>query len=108
MKEKVPEKKRGSKEKAGKGNAEIAAEVKTERKRSAPKRTKKTAESKKAEVVEGLIKSIELKLEKGDLKPTVGDFLRLLQFQRELEDGEPREVKVQWVEPTETESENKT
>jgi hypothetical protein len=58
--------------------------------------------------VDGLIKKLQRRLSTSDVKPTVGDFLRLLQFQQELEEEEPREVKVQWVEPTETECDGKT
>ncbi|MGH9674777.1 MAG: hypothetical protein ACRD44_16485 [Bryobacteraceae bacterium] len=60
--------------------------------------------SREKKVVRALIKKMEAKLAMEEVKPTVGDFLRLLQFQRELEEEEPREVTAQWVEPPETES----
>lgn len=60
-----------------------------------PKKTK--------EVVEGLIEKIEAKLSEQEVKATVGDFVRLLQLQKELEEGQPREVTVTWVERSEKE-----
>jgi len=67
-------------------------------------RTVEGRASREKEVVRRLIKKMEAKLAMEEVKPTVGDFLRLLQFQRELEEEEPREVTAQWVEPPETKS----
>jgi len=53
----------------------------------------------KAALVNKLLKSIEQRLEKDELKATLGDFIRLLQLKKELEDEEPREIEVRWVEP---------
>ncbi len=53
----------------------------------------------KAALVNKLLKSIERRLEKDELKATLGDFIRLLQLKKELEDEEPREIEVRWVEP---------
>jgi hypothetical protein len=53
----------------------------------------------KAALVNRLLNSIERRLEKDELKATLGDFIRLLQLQKELEDEEPREIEVRWVEP---------
>lgn len=36
-----------------------------------------------------------------DVRATVGDFIRLLQLQKELEQDSPREIKVTWVDPDE-------
>jgi hypothetical protein len=61
---------------------------------------------KKAEVVEQIIEKVEQKLGEGDVKATVGDYIRLVQLQKELEDEEPGEITVKWVDPeSETESE---
>ncbi len=43
--------------------------------------------------------AIEAKLKGKELKPTMGDYLKLLQLEQEFEKGEPKEVKVTWVEP---------
>ncbi len=72
----------------------------------------KTAEEKprrrgKAALVNKVIEKIEAKLDGDELKPTVGDLLRLLQLEKELEDEQPKEIKVSWVGPEKGESEKK-
>ena len=59
------------------------------------KQKKKT----QAAVVEKLLKSVEKKLAGKDVKATLGDYIRLVQLQQELEDEEPKDIKVTWVEP---------
>jgi polyhydroxyalkanoate synthesis regulator phasin len=51
----------------------------------------------KAELVSELIKKIQGKLAKDELKPTVGDLLRLLQLEQEMEEEQPREIRVSWI-----------
>lgn len=60
--------------------------------------------SKRAELVEKAIESIEQKLGSSGVKATFADFIRLLQLQKELQTDEPREIKVTWVDPNEKES----
>jgi len=60
----------------------------------------------KAELVHTVIQKIEERLIKEELKPTVGDFIRLLQLEKELEDEQPREITVSWVEPARGEEES--
>lgn len=63
---------------------------------------KSVAKSKsKAELVSKVIEEFEKKLNSDQLKPTVGDFIRLLQLEKELEEEQPREIEVTWVEPDE-------
>lgn len=57
----------------------------------------------KAELVKEVILKIEQKLDRNELKPTVGDFIRLLQLEKELEEEQPKEIKISWVEPDEKE-----
>jgi hypothetical protein len=66
-------------------------------------RVTRPKQSSKAAIVEKMIKKFEEKLESAETKVTVGDYIRLVQFQDELEAGEPKEIKVTWVEPTEKE-----
>ena len=40
------------------------------------------------------------------MKATLGDYIRLVQLQKELDDEEPKEIKVTWVEPEKTESDS--
>ncbi len=58
----------------------------------------------KSELVDRAIKNIEEKLEANEVKATFGDFIRLLQLQKELQADQPREVKVTWIEAIEKES----
>ena len=47
-----------------------------------------------------LLEKLEEKLENETPKATLGDFVRLVQLEKELADEEtPREIKVTWVEP---------
>ena len=55
----------------------------------------------KAALVNRMIQSFEEKLDKQELKGTLGDFIRLLQLEKELEDEQPKEIEVRWVEPSE-------
>lgn len=59
------------------------------------KQKKKT----QAAAVEKLLKNVEKKLGGEDVKATLGDYIRLLQLQQELEEEEPKDIKVTWVEP---------
>ena len=52
--------------------------------------------------IEALITKLERKIQEGEFRPTVSDFIRLLQLQRELAQERPREIIVRWVEPSET------
>jgi len=39
---------------------------------------------------------------KGDkMKATLGDYIRLVQLHKELDDESPKEIRVTWVEPAE-------
>ena len=54
-----------------------------------------------SEFLDTAITEIETKLRKKELKPSMGDYLKLLQMEQEIEQGVPKEIKVTWVEPTE-------
>jgi hypothetical protein len=53
------------------------------------------------EFLETALTDIENKLDAHEIKPTMGDYLKLLQMEQEIEQGAPKEIKVTWVEPTE-------
>lgn len=60
-----------------------------------------------AQVVSTLLKKLEQKLSDDELRATLGDYIRLVQLRKELEDDEePREIKVTWVEPETTGSDS--
>jgi hypothetical protein len=45
------------------------------------------------------VEKVERKLSGEDLKATLGDYIRLVQLQKELEDEDFEEIRVTWVEP---------
>jgi Arc/MetJ-type ribon-helix-helix transcriptional regulator len=51
-----------------------------------------------AEVVRKLLKKVEEKLGGADVKVTLADYIRLVQLKKELEEDEPREIRVTWIE----------
>lgn len=42
---------------------------------------------------------MEQKIGDGEVKATLGDYIRLVQFQQQLEEEEPGEITVRWVDP---------
>jgi len=51
----------------------------------------------KAATIDRLLMSIEAKLEKPEFKASIGDFIRLLQLKKEMEEEQPREITVRWL-----------
>ena len=58
-----------------------------------------------SETVAKLVERAERELDE-KMKASLGDYIRLVQLQKDLEEEEVREIKVTWVEPAATESEN--
>ncbi len=58
---------------------------------------------KEAALVKLVMESIEDKLRAKELNATVGDFIRLMQLEKELGGEQPKEIKVSWIEPSEKE-----
>jgi hypothetical protein len=86
------------------------SDVPNKPKRTAPRRTPKAparepekrpnAKSRKA-VVEEIRKKVEDKLSHDVEKASLGDYIRLVAFEKELEESEPREITVTWIDPPE-------
>jgi hypothetical protein len=56
------------------------------------------------DAVNNIVKNLEAKLAKGEMKATLGDFIRLVQLQKEIGEEQPSEMTVFWVdEPCEKE-----
>jgi hypothetical protein len=51
-----------------------------------------------------LIGSVDERVKANELKPTVAEYLKLLQIEQEIEQESPKEIKVTWVEPETTSS----
>ncbi|MEO7651377.1 MAG: hypothetical protein ABIZ80_13010 [Bryobacteraceae bacterium] len=85
----------------------LAPKRKTRAKKKVVKSTErppvKKQRTSKSKLVDKAIACFEKKLDSEDLKATVGDFIRLLQLQKELEGEITREIKITWVDPGGTE-----
>lgn len=57
--------------------------------------------NKQAFLINKLVNNIEEKIDANELKATLGDLIRLMQMQKELEENQPKEIKVTWVETPE-------
>ena len=53
----------------------------------------------RAGVIKKVLEKIEGKLGTDDMKATMGDYIRLVQLHKELDEELPKEIKVTWVEP---------
>jgi hypothetical protein len=50
-------------------------------------------------LLKSLTEGMETRIQARELKPTVAEYLKLLQIEQELEQESPKEIKVTWVEP---------
>jgi hypothetical protein len=50
-----------------------------------------------AQLISKARQGFEARLEGSDLKLTLADYLKLIQMEKEIDDGKPREIKVTWV-----------
>ena len=55
-----------------------------------------------AQLISKARQGFEARLQEKDLKLTLADYLRLIQMEKEIDDGEAREIKVTWVDPLPT------
>ncbi len=51
------------------------------------------------EVLTKVVEKMQGKIAANEFKPTLADFLRLVQLEKEIGEEEPKEIKVTWVEP---------
>jgi hypothetical protein len=64
--------------------------------------TKVTGKSERSRIrnlVDQAIHGIEKRLANKKQPPTIGDYLKVMQLQKEIQDETPKEIKVTWVEP---------
>lgn len=54
-----------------------------------------------AQAVKCMLTKIEEKMTGNQMKATLGDYIRLVQLHKELDDESPKEIRVTWVEPAE-------
>jgi hypothetical protein len=79
---------------------------KNEQGRAAERRVAIAVEAgERAGVLKRLLKNVEKKLSGKEMKATLGDYIKLVQLQKELdEEQQPKEIRVTWVEAEETKS----
>ena len=68
------------------------------KKRSSRKNPARSLVDKQASLINKLVNNIEEKIDANELKATLGDLIRLMQMQKEIEENQPREIRVTWVE----------
>jgi hypothetical protein len=57
-----------------------------------------------SETLDRAIKSVEERIQANDFKPTIAEFLKLVQLSKELAQDDVKEIRVTWVEPAATSS----
>jgi len=53
----------------------------------------------RAQVIKGVLEKMEKQMSDDGMKATMGDYIRLVQLHKELDEESPKEIKVTWVEP---------
>jgi hypothetical protein len=82
-----------SKGAAARGKRAVKERVETE--------TKAAGGGGQAQAVKYMLTRIETKMKGDQMKATLGDYIRLVQLHKELDDESPKEIRVTWVEPSE-------
>jgi len=62
----------------------------------------KTGAGGQAQAVKSMLTKIEAQMNGDKMKATLGDYIRLVQLHKELDDESPKEIRVTWVEPAKT------
>lgn len=71
--------------------------------KSAPKTApvKRTGEKARAKAVKKILLNVEKKMSAKDLRATLGDYIKLLQLQKEMSEQPKTEIRVMWIEEPE-------
>jgi len=56
----------------------------------------------KADVIREAIKIFEDKFKSANIKITASEYIRLLELYQQISDEKPREIRIRWVQPSET------
>lgn len=84
---------------AGRKLGEVKPELPGATERSAQEGITEGERLNELETVERLLSDLESKIRETSFKPAVADLIRLLLLRRDLEEEQPKEITVQWVEP---------
>jgi len=60
----------------------------------------------KADVIREAIKIFEEKFKSANIKITASEYIRLLELQQQMNEVKPREIRIRWVQPSETTESN--
>lgn len=60
----------------------------------------------KADVIRKAIEIFEKKFDAANIKITASEYIRLLELQQQLNEVKPREIRIRWVQPSETTESN--
>ena len=63
-----------------------------------PRSPKAFVEATAAERIRGVLEQVEKQISKSEFKVTLGDYIRLIQLQKEYEKEKPKDIEVTWVE----------
>ena len=55
-----------------------------------------------AELLEKIVEKIEEQVTKGEVKATTAEYLKLIQLQKEFDQDEAKEIRVTWINPSES------
>ncbi len=80
----------------------------TKKRNSGGRKSAEPRNRSESQAVDKAIERFEEKLEKEEVKVSVGDYIRLVQLREEMKAEEPKEVKATWVEPEEKEPATET
>ncbi len=56
----------------------------------------------KADVIRKAIEIFEKKFDAANIKITASEYIRLLELQQQMNEEKPREIRIRWVQPSET------
>ena len=79
------------------GTTDEAGTKKTTRKKAGGAVRKKARKPSRKKLVQQAIQSIGDRVGRDEVKGTVGDLIRLLQLEKELDEDAPKKVEVKWV-----------
>ena len=63
----------------------------------APPKKRAATRKSRAEAVDKILQNVEDKLAEGNLKATLGDYIKLIQLSKEMSEEATTEIKVTWI-----------
>ena len=91
--------KRTKKQEEPKGNAKADVVEAVEEEVTEESKAAEGGEASRAQTVKHLLAKVEQKITEEPIKATLAEYIRLVQLHQELDEEEPKEIRVTWVEP---------